>query len=38
MSKIVVVGAGREGKGFIGQVFSAAGWDVVFLDKASEGN
>lgn len=33
MSKIVVVGAGREGKGFIGQVFSAAGWDVVFLDK-----
>ena len=33
MSKVLVIGAGREGKGFIGETFSADGWDVCFLDK-----
>ena len=32
-NKILVVGAGREGKGFLGQVYAASGWEVIFLDK-----
>src|SRR5699024_9574332 len=27
------VGAGRLGKGFLGEVFDKAGWDITFLDK-----
>jgi mannitol-1-phosphate 5-dehydrogenase len=30
--KIVVFGAGNIGRSFIGQVFSRAGWEVVFID------
>lgn len=33
MASILVVGAGKEGKGFLGEVFSSAGWKVSFLDK-----
>ena len=33
MSKVLIIGAGREGKGFLGETFSADGWDVSFLDK-----
>lgn len=33
MKKILVVGAGREGKGYLGEVFSMAGWQVTFLDS-----
>lgn len=33
MYSIVVVGAGREGKGYLGNVFSEGGWKVTFLDK-----
>lgn len=33
MASIVVVGAGREGKGFLGEVFEAAGWAVSFIEK-----
>lgn len=33
MSAIVVVGAGREGKGYLGNIFCEAGWEVTFLDK-----
>lgn len=29
----LVVGAGKEGKGFLGESFSAAGWHLYFLDK-----
>jgi mannitol-1-phosphate 5-dehydrogenase len=31
--EILIVGAGKEGKGFLGQVFSSDGWKVSFLDK-----
>ena len=30
--KILIVGAGRLGKGFLGEVFEAAEWHVAFLD------
>ena len=33
MSKVLIIGAGREGKGFLGETFFADGWDVSFLDK-----
>ena len=33
MNSILVVGAGREGKGYLGNVFSEGGWKVTFLDK-----
>jgi len=33
MNKIVVIGAGREGKGHLGNIFSEGGWEVSFLDK-----
>ena len=33
MQSILVVGAGREGKGFLGETFSTDGWQVYFLDK-----
>lgn len=36
MKSIVVVGAGREGKGYLGNVFSEGGWKVTFLDKDPE--
>ncbi|RKJ44986.1 mannitol dehydrogenase [bacterium 1XD8-76] len=36
MGKIVIVGAGREGKGHLGIVFSEGGWEVSFLDKDPE--
>lgn len=32
MSEAVVIGAGCIGRGFVAQVFSAAGWHVTFLD------
>ncbi len=33
MNSILVVGAGREGKGYLGNVFEEGGWKVAFLDK-----
>ena len=33
MGRIVVMGAGREGKGHLGIIFSEGGWEVSFLDK-----
>lgn len=33
MKKVLIVGAGRLGKGFVGETFDQAGWDLVFLDK-----
>ena len=33
MKKVVIVGAGRLGKGFIAETFDNAGWSIVFLDK-----
>lgn len=33
MKHIVIVGAGRLGKGFIGEVFDTAKWKLTFLDK-----
>jgi mannitol-1-phosphate 5-dehydrogenase len=32
MKKIVIFGAGRIGRSFIGQIFSRGGYDVVFID------
>ena len=32
-NSIFIVGAGREGKGFLGETFTAGGWRVHFLDK-----
>jgi len=32
MNKIVIFGAGRIGRSFIGQIFSRGGFDVVFVD------
>lgn len=32
MKKIVIFGAGRIGRSFIGQIFSRAGYEVVFVD------
>lgn len=31
--EVFIIGAGRLGKGFIGEVFEAANWRVTFLDK-----
>lgn len=33
MNNILIVGAGRLGKGFIGETFYNAGWNLSFLDK-----
>lgn len=33
MKKVLIVGAGRLGKGFIAETFDNDGWDIVFLDK-----
>lgn len=33
MGNVVIVGAGRLGKGYFGEVFDAAGWGVTYLDK-----
>jgi mannitol-1-phosphate 5-dehydrogenase len=33
--KLVQFGAGRIGRSFIGQIFSRAGWQVVFIDQDS---
>jgi len=30
---IFIVGAGKEGKGYMGDVYEYAGWDVTFLEK-----
>ena len=32
MPLLVAFGAGNVGRGFIGELFSTAGWDVAFLD------
>jgi mannitol-1-phosphate 5-dehydrogenase len=32
MMKLVQIGAGNIGRSFIGQIFSRAGWEVVFVD------
>lgn len=36
MKQIFIVGAGRLGKGFIGETFDKAGWKIAFLDKDEE--
>ena len=36
MSKIVVVGAGKTGRGFIGRLLQEAGEEVIFIDKNAE--
>ena len=36
MDKIVIFGAGKVGRSFIGQIFSNAGYEVVFVDIAAE--
>lgn len=33
MKQILIVGAGKEGKGTIGDMFHEAGWQLTFLDK-----
>ncbi len=33
MKNVFVVGAGRLGKGFIGETFDNAGWNITFLDN-----
>jgi len=33
MQSILIVGAGRQGKGFLGETYDAAGWKVSFIDK-----
>jgi len=35
MSNIVIIGAGKEGKAYLGEVYDAAKWNVTFLDKDS---
>ena len=35
MNHIVIIGAGKEGKAYLGEVYDAAGWNVTFLDKDS---
>ncbi len=35
MKRAVIVGAGNIGRGFIGQLFSEAGWEVCYLDVVS---
>ena len=36
MSKIVVVGAGKTGRGFIARLLQEAGEEVIFIDKNAE--
>lgn len=36
MKQILVVGAGREGKGYLGEVFCQGGWHVTFLDADAQ--
>ncbi|SEO86645.1 mannitol-1-phosphate 5-dehydrogenase [Amphibacillus marinus] len=33
MKNVLIVGAGRLGKGFVGETFFNAGWNISFLDK-----
>lgn len=33
MKQVMIVGAGRLGKGFFGETFHNAGWKIAFLDK-----
>ncbi len=33
MKNVVIIGAGRLGKGFMGETFSNAGWNIHFIDK-----
>ena len=33
MKNVLIVGAGRLGKGFIAETFDRAGWNICFLDK-----
>ncbi|MBP1040055.1 mannitol dehydrogenase [Vagococcus sp. BWB3-3] len=33
MKNVMVIGAGRLGKGFVGETFYNAGWQISFLDK-----
>ena len=35
MNNIVIIGAGKEGKAYLGEVYDAAKWHVTFLDKDS---
>ena len=35
MKKLVLFGAGKIGRSFIGQLFSRAGYEIVFVDKDS---
>ena len=35
MKHAVIIGAGNIGRGFIGQLFSEAGWEVCFLDVSA---
>ena len=35
MNNIVIIGAGKEGKAYLGEVYDAAKWNVTFLDKDS---
>lgn len=32
-NEVLIIGAGRLGKGFIGEEFEKANWDVTFVDK-----
>lgn len=36
MSKIVVIGAGKTGRGFIGRLLQEAGKEIVFIDKNAD--
>ncbi|MEB3363754.1 hypothetical protein SDC49_08490 [Lactobacillus sp. R2/2] len=33
MKNVIIVGAGRLGKGFMGETFYNAGWKITFLDN-----
>ena len=33
MNNVLIVGAGRLGKGFMGEIFDNAGWNLSFLDN-----
>ena len=35
MKTAVIVGAGNIGRGFIGQLFSEAGWEICYLDVSA---